>query len=72
MPLAKVDKAKPINLLVRRGEWAQYVLIRPALKPRSDGATDKIPGLQHRSPWPCGCGVRGLLPTMKLQPAQVP
>ena len=28
--LAKVDKAKPINLLVRRGEWAQYVLIRPA------------------------------------------
>jgi len=28
--LAKADKAKPINLLVRRGEWAQYVLIRPA------------------------------------------
>ncbi|MET1116638.1 MAG: Do family serine endopeptidase [Comamonas sp.] len=27
--LAKADKAKPINLLVRRGEWAQYVLIRP-------------------------------------------
>lgn len=28
--LAKVDKSKPVNLLVRRGEWAQYVLIRPA------------------------------------------
>ena len=28
--LAKADKAKPINLLVRRGEWAQYVLIRPS------------------------------------------
>ncbi len=27
--LAKADKGKPINLLVRRGEWAQYVLIRP-------------------------------------------
>ena len=27
--LAKADKTKPINLLVRRGEWAQYVLIRP-------------------------------------------
>jgi len=27
--LAKVDKSKPVNLLVRRGEWAQYVLIRP-------------------------------------------
>ena len=28
--LSKADKNKPINLLVRRGEWAQYVLIRPA------------------------------------------
>ena len=28
--LAKADKAKPLNLLVRRGEWAQYVLIRPS------------------------------------------
>ena len=28
--LAKVDKAKPINVLFRRGEWAQYTLIRPA------------------------------------------
>ena len=27
--LAKVDKTKPVNVLVRRGEWAQYVLIRP-------------------------------------------
>ena len=27
--LAKADKSKPINVLVRRGEWAQYVLIRP-------------------------------------------
>ena len=27
--LAKADKARPINALVRRGEWAQYVLIRP-------------------------------------------
>ncbi len=28
--LAKADKAKPVNVLLRRGEWAQYVLIRPA------------------------------------------
>ena len=28
--LAKVDKSKPINVLLRRGEWAQYSLIRPA------------------------------------------
>ncbi|MBS0466877.1 MAG: DegQ family serine endoprotease [Proteobacteria bacterium] len=27
--LAKVDKTKPINVLLRRGEWAQYTLIRP-------------------------------------------
>lgn len=27
--LAKVDKTKPVNVLVRRGDWAQYVLIRP-------------------------------------------
>lgn len=27
---AKADKNRPINLLVRRGEWAQYVLVRPA------------------------------------------
>lgn len=28
--LAKVDKSKPINVLYRRGDWAQYALIRPA------------------------------------------
>jgi serine protease Do len=27
--LAKADKSKPINVLYRRGEWAQYALIRP-------------------------------------------
>ena len=27
---SKADKGKPINVLVRRGDWAQYVLIRPA------------------------------------------
>lgn len=27
--MGKADKSKPVNLLVRRGEWAQYVLIRP-------------------------------------------
>jgi serine protease Do len=30
--LAKVDKSKPVTVLVRRGEFAQYVLIRPAAK----------------------------------------
>ncbi|HCL86879.1 MAG TPA: serine peptidase, partial [Comamonadaceae bacterium] len=28
--VAKADKARPISVLVRRGEWAQYALIRPA------------------------------------------
>ena len=28
--LAKVDRSKPINVLFRRGDWAQYALIRPA------------------------------------------
>jgi len=28
--LAKADKGKPINVLFRRGEWAQYALIRPS------------------------------------------
>ncbi|QIL78689.1 DegQ family serine endoprotease [Diaphorobacter sp. HDW4A] len=28
--LAKADKNKPINVLYRRGEWAQYALIRPS------------------------------------------
>ena len=27
--LAKLDKSKPINVLYRRGDWAQYALIRP-------------------------------------------
>jgi serine protease Do len=27
--VAKIDKAKPINVLFRRGDWAQYTLIRP-------------------------------------------
>ena len=27
--LAKADKSKAINVLYRRGEWAQYALIRP-------------------------------------------
>lgn len=27
---AKADKSKPVNVLVRRGDWAQYVLIRPS------------------------------------------
>lgn len=28
--VTKADKNKPINVLFRRGEWAQYALIRPA------------------------------------------
>ena len=27
--LAKAEKSKPLNVLFRRGEWAQYALIRP-------------------------------------------
>lgn len=27
--LGKVDKSRPVNMLFRRGEWAQYALIRP-------------------------------------------
>ena len=27
--VAKADKSKPLNVLFRRGEWAQYALIRP-------------------------------------------
>lgn len=30
--LSKSDKSKPVNLLVRRGEWSQYVIIRPSAK----------------------------------------
>lgn len=28
--LARQDKARPVNVLFRRGEWAQYAVIRPA------------------------------------------
>jgi serine protease Do len=28
--LSKLDKSKPVNVLFRRGEWAQYAVIRPA------------------------------------------
>jgi len=28
--VAKIDKTKSVNVLFRRGEWAQYALIRPA------------------------------------------
>jgi serine protease Do len=27
--LAKLDKTRPVNVLFRRGEWAQYAVIRP-------------------------------------------
>jgi serine protease Do len=27
--MAALDKARPVNILFRRGEWAQYVVIRP-------------------------------------------
>ncbi|MBA4256127.1 MAG: serine peptidase [Polaromonas sp.] len=27
--VAKLDKARPVNVLFRRGEWAQYAVIRP-------------------------------------------
>lgn len=27
--VAKIDKSKPVNVLFRRGEWAQYAVIRP-------------------------------------------
>ena len=28
--ISKADKSKPVSVLFRRGEWAQYALIRPA------------------------------------------
>ena len=28
--IAKLDKTRPVNVLVRRGEWANYLLIRPS------------------------------------------
>ena len=27
--LTKLDKTRPVNVLFRRGEWAQYAVIRP-------------------------------------------
>ena len=27
--VAKADRSKPVSILFRRGEWAQYALIRP-------------------------------------------
>jgi serine protease Do len=27
--ISKLDKNKPINVLLRRGEWSQYAVIRP-------------------------------------------
>jgi len=30
LALAKLDKNKPVSILFRRGEWAQYAVIRPA------------------------------------------
>ncbi len=30
--VAKADKARPINVLFRRGEWAQYAVIRPSTR----------------------------------------
>ena len=28
--VARLDKSKPVSVLFRRGEWAQYALIRPS------------------------------------------
>jgi serine protease Do len=28
--VSKADKSKPVSVLFRRGDWAQYALIRPA------------------------------------------
>jgi len=30
---AKADKARPISVMVRRGEWTNYLVIRPAARP---------------------------------------
>ncbi len=30
--LSKLDKAKPVSVLVRRGDWTQYAVIRPVIK----------------------------------------
>jgi serine protease Do len=28
--LVKLDKSRPVNVLFRRGDWAQYAVIRPS------------------------------------------
>jgi len=28
--VARIDRSKPVNVLFRRGEWAQYAVIRLA------------------------------------------
>jgi len=28
--LSRLDKSRPVNILFRRGEWVQYVVVRPA------------------------------------------
>jgi serine protease Do len=28
--MARIDKTRPVSVLIRRGDGAQYVLIRPA------------------------------------------
>jgi serine protease Do len=30
--VSKLDRTKPVSVLVRRGEWAQYTVIRPTAK----------------------------------------
>jgi serine protease Do len=30
--VSKLDRTKPVSVLVRRGEWAQYTVIRPTTK----------------------------------------
>ena len=30
--VAKADKSKPISVLFRRGDWAQYALVRPTAR----------------------------------------
>ena len=27
--MARIDKARPVTVLFRRGDWAQYAVIRP-------------------------------------------
>jgi len=27
--LARLDRSKPVSVLIRRGEWVQYTVIRP-------------------------------------------